>query len=144
MERQAEQLLRKGAGGDFSEAGKAGCPVPGSDSEYLHCMPARQALAATQAVEVMVKLVREENRHGAADFTTPCAVPGEQPVQPANGGKVERDGGWSGCVIGIDNDAAESRILIAMNYRYVASRRNDCRNIAPPVAGTICKRMPIV
>src|SRR5258706_7733131 len=131
MERQPEQLLRKGAGGNFGQAGQAGCPMPGTDAEYLHDVPAAHSFIAALAIEMVIKLVGEENGDGTAHIEESRALPGYQPVEQQDRRKIKRDGARSSGVPGKDDDAAEAGIVFAADYRHIAMRR-DCRRITPP------------
>src|SRR5258708_1636573 len=138
MKRQTKQLLCKGAGGNFGQAGQSGCPLPRTESEYIHGMPAVQARVATLTVEMMVKLMGKEDRQGATDAAAGCnAVLPDQFVQAPDRRNVKRDGRRTRGIFRMDDDAAEPGIVPAANHGDIATRCYRCRIMAPQVAGPI-------
>src|SRR4026209_597096 len=125
MEGKAEQSLRKGAGGNFAKAGQAGCPLPPARAEYPYAMPATQSVRSPQTIEVMVKLVSEENRqsgvYAKADLRAPLR---DQPIQPADRRKIKHNEQWALDILGIDDDAAETGVAFAADGRHGATRRD--------------------
>ena len=144
MEGQTEQSLRKGAGGNLAKTGKAGCPLPPAHAEYPHTMPATQSVGTAQTIEVMVKLVSQENRQSGVNAKADLRAPlRDQPIEPPDRRKIERNEQWVRDILGIDDDAAETGLAFAADNRHGATRRDFDRIPTPLCASPLGQRVSI-
>ncbi len=145
MKRQTQQPLRKSASGDFGKAGQAGGPMPPTDVEYPHDMASAQSGAAACTVEVMVKLMGKEDRHGAADAVADRdAMLRNQSVESPDRRTIERDERWLRGIFRIDNYAAEPGIVFAQKHRHITARRDPCRILPPKLTSPISQCAPVI
>src|SRR5712664_514299 len=143
MKGKAEQLLRECARRDLGKSRQPCSPCPPSQLHYAHAVPVDQCLLPAHAIEMMIKLVSEENRRGPLDAQIEARLPGDERIEAAYGRRVKRDGWRAGRIFRVNHRAAEACLGLALHYGYLAAT-GDHEWVAAPLLACALGETPSI
>src|SRR6266850_6206968 len=143
MKGKAEQLLRECARRDLGKSRQPCSPCPPSQRYNAHAVPVDQCLLPAHAIEMVIKLVSEEDRRGPLDAPIEARLPGDERIEATYRRRVKRDGLRAERVLRVNHRAAEAGLAVAPHYGYLAASGNH-EWVAAPLSACMPGETPSV